>query len=54
MVRPSRRDFLGGSALTLAALTGFVDPDADGDGRSRSDSTPTDLDVDVPAPLSDA
>ncbi|TKX77630.1 twin-arginine translocation signal domain-containing protein, partial [Halorubrum sp. SD626R] len=53
MVRPSRRDFLGGSALTLAALTGFVDPGVDGDERSP-DGTPADLDVDVPAPFADA
>ncbi|WP_256402738.1 type IV pilin N-terminal domain-containing protein [Halorubrum salinum] len=53
MVRPSRRDFLGGSALTLAALTGFVDPEVDGDERSP-DGTPADLDVDVPAPFADA
>uniref|UniRef100_UPI0010090272 twin-arginine translocation signal domain-containing protein n=1 Tax=Halorubrum amylolyticum TaxID=2508724 RepID=UPI0010090272 len=51
MVRPSRRDFLGGSALTLAALTGFVDPATD---RSRPGGAPTDLDVDVPAPFADA
>ncbi|SDX97669.1 hypothetical protein [Halopenitus persicus] len=37
MVRPSRRDFLGGSALTLAALTGTLDPD-----RVADSTTPTD------------
>ncbi|GAB7008478.1 hypothetical protein [Halorubrum trueperi] len=54
MVRPSRRGFLGGSALTLAALTGFVDPATDADARSRSNDAPTDLDVDVSAPFADA
>ncbi|SEH37522.1 hypothetical protein SAMN05192561_101206 [Halopenitus malekzadehii] len=37
MVRPSRRGFLGGSALTLAALTGTLDPD-----RVANSTTPTD------------
>ncbi|WP_096390607.1 hypothetical protein [Halopenitus persicus] len=37
MVTPSRRGFLGGSALTLAALTGTLDPD-----RVAGSPTPTD------------
>lgn len=50
MARPSRRRFLGGSALTLAALTGVLDPATD----DRPAGAPADLDVDVPAPLADA
>ncbi|VTT87807.1 hypothetical protein DM2_1141 [Halorubrum sp. DM2] len=54
MVRPSRRRFLGGSALTLAALTGVLDPATDDRSLDRPAGAPTDLDVDVPAPLADA
>lgn len=50
MVRPSRRRFLGGSALTLAALTGVLDPETDANATGR----PRDLDVDVSAPFADA
>jgi len=50
MVRPSRRDFLGGSALTLAALTGILHPTTD----VRASDRPTELDPDIPAPFADA
>ncbi|ELZ39234.1 hypothetical protein, partial [Halorubrum tebenquichense] len=54
MARPSRRRFLGGSALTLAALTGVLDPATDDSPLDRPAGAPADLDVDVPAPLADA
>jgi len=50
MVRPSRRRFLGGSALTLATLTGVLAPETDVNGADR----PRDLDVDLSAPFADA
>jgi len=50
MVRPSRRRFLGGSALTLAALTGVLAPETD----ARVADRPKDLEVDISAPLADA
>lgn len=50
MVRPSRRRFLGGSALTLAALTGVLAPETD----ARVAARPRDLDVDISAPFADA
>ena len=50
MVRPSRRRFLGGSALTLAALTGVLAPETD----ARLADRPSDLDVDISAPFADA
>ena len=50
MVRPSRRRFLGGSALTLAALTGVLAPETD----ARVADRPRDLDVDISAPFADA
>ncbi|WP_237561588.1 hypothetical protein [Halorubrum halophilum] len=50
MVRPSRRGFLGGSALTLAALTGVLNPETD----AQSSGRPTDLDLDMSGPLADA
>jgi len=50
MVRPSRRRFLGGSALTLAALTGVLTPETDVHGSDQL----TDLDVDISAPFADA
>ena len=50
MVRPSRRRFLGGSALTLAALTGVLAPETD----ARVTDRPRDLDVDISAPFADA
>ncbi|MBP1901238.1 hypothetical protein J2744_000908 [Halorubrum trapanicum] len=50
MVRPSRRRFLGGSALTLAALTGVLTPETD----ARVSGRPTDLDIDISAPFADA
>ncbi|WP_280535244.1 hypothetical protein [Halopenitus sp. POP-27] len=37
MARPSRRGFLGGSALTLAALTGTLDPDRVVDSTAETD-----------------
>ncbi|WP_234699195.1 hypothetical protein [Halorubrum sp. LN27] len=54
MVRPSRRGFLGGSALTLAALTGVLDPATDAQIPGQPAGAPTDLDVDISAPLADA
>ncbi|MDZ5811640.1 hypothetical protein U4E84_09830 [Halorubrum sp. AD140] len=54
MVRPSRRGFLGGSALTLAALTGILDPKTDAGAFGRPAGTPADLDLDISAPLADA
>lgn len=50
MVRPSRRGFLGGSALTLAALTGFLDSGTDAHAPGRL----ADLDLDISAPFADA
>ena len=50
MVRPSRRRFLGGSALTLAALTGVLAPETD----ARVADRPRDLDVDISASFADA
>ena len=50
MVRPSRRRFLGGSALTLAALTGVLAPETDAHRSAR----PRDLDIDISGPLADA
>lgn len=54
MVRPSRRGFLGGSALTLAALTGVLDPATDSHGPSRQVETPTGVNLDTSAPFADA
>ncbi|WP_256417674.1 hypothetical protein [Halorubrum laminariae] len=54
MVRPSRRRFLGGSALTLAALTGVLDPETDPHALGHPNGSPADLDVDLSAPFADA
>ncbi|MFW5950028.1 MAG: hypothetical protein ACOCR6_01600 [archaeon] len=54
MVRPSRRGFLGGSALTLAALTGVLDPETDAHALGRQAGTPTDIDLDISASFADA
>lgn len=50
MVRPSRRRFLGGSALTLAALTGVLAPETD----PRIADRPRDLAVDISGSFADA
>ena len=50
MVRPSRRRFLGGSALTLAALTGVLAPETD----TRAADGQRELDVDISGPFADA
>ncbi|EMA59646.1 hypothetical protein [Halorubrum lipolyticum] len=50
MVRPSRRRFLGGSALTLAALTGVLKPETDAHVSARL----RDLDLDISTPFADA
>ncbi|QSG13212.1 PKD repeats containing protein [Halapricum desulfuricans] len=48
MVRPSRRGFLEGSALTLAALTGVFNPATNVHASSRSAETLADLDISAP------
>ena len=52
MVRPSRRGFLEGSALTLAALTGVLNPATNAHASGR----PTEMsaDLDISAPFADA
>jgi hypothetical protein len=54
MNRPSRRSFLGGSALTLAALTGTLDPDRH--LRTSASAGVADLadEYDLPSALADA
>lgn len=50
MVRPSRRAFLGSSALTLATLTGVLSPTTD----TAHPNGVVDLDVEVPPQYADA